>query len=172
MKTYTLVLLSIGASLGASTFAVADEAAPKPPKPRHHLTFEQADVDGNGGLSVFEYASLLGPGTPLAQVRKRFLPIDVSGAFDIEENSIPDGLITKEELRAYRELEEKPKSDLKRFDLADFDGDGLLSPLEFGYLVSPKVKDGKTLRKFNKLDKDDDGFISRREFKKSKSNPA
>jgi len=43
-----------------------------------------------------------------------------------------------------------------------------LSLVEFGYLVSPKVKAGKSTRKFNKLDENDDGYISRAEFKKPK----
>lgn len=187
MKTSTLTLLSIGASLGVCAFAAAAEAAPKPPKPpkKHHLTFSQADVDGNGGLTVFEFATTKGPGTPLVEIRRRFLPIDVAGAFEevidpvtslpavdpvtgdpVLGAPIPDGLISLEEWQAYRALEEKPKSDLGRFKLADFDGDGLLSPEEFGYLVSPKVKFAKIMRKFEKLEADDDGFISPDEFKK------
>lgn len=188
MKTYTLTLLSIGASLGASAFAGPDEAKPKPPKPPHRMSFEEADKDKNGGLDVFEFATTQGPGTPLVEIRKRFLPIDVSGDFEIIVDPvtgepaldpitgepllgdpIPDGLISLDELKAYRALEEKPKSALNRFELADFDGDGQLSPVELGYLVSPKVPNGKTMRKFTKLDDNDDGYISPLEFKKSKS---
>ena len=188
MKNYTLALLSIGASLGASAFAVAADAAPKPPKPpKHHLTFAQADVDASGGLTVFEFATTQGSGTPLVEIRRRFLPIDVAGAFEvvidpmtglpavdsitgdpIPGDPIPDGVVSLDEWNAWRALAEKPKSDLSRFDLADFDGDGQLSPEELSYLVSPKVKFGKTMRKFDKLDDDDNGFISRLEFKKPK----
>lgn len=188
MKNYTLALLTIGASLGASAFAVAADAAPKPPKPpkpKHHLTFAQADVDASGRLTVFEFAATQGPGTPLVEIRRRFLPIDVAGAFKVlidpvtglpavdpvtgdpvHGDPIPDGLVSLDEWNAYRALEEKPKSALGRFDLADFDGDGRLSPVEFGYLTSPKVKAGKSARKFNKCDVNDDGYISRAEFKK------
>ncbi len=189
MKTYTLALLSIGASLGVSAFAAAAEAGSKPPKPpkppKHHLTFAQADADGSGGLTVFEFATTQGPGTPLVEIRRRFLPIDVAGAFEVAldpitglpavdpvtgdpvlGDPIPDGVISLDEWNAYRALAEKPKSDLSRFDLADFDGDGQLSPEEFGYLVSPKVKFAKIMRKFDRLDDDDDGFISALEFKK------
>ena len=149
MKNYTLTLLGIGASLGVSAFAAAADAAPKPPKPpkapKYHLTFALADADSSGGLTVFEFARTLGPGTPLVEVRRRFLAIDVDGAFEevidpvtgdpIVGDPIPDGLVSLEELRAYRALEEKPQSDLGRFDLADFDGDDQLSPEEFGYFV-------------------------------------
>ncbi len=185
MKNYTLALLSIGASFGASSFAVAADAAPKPPKPKHHLTFAQADADASGGLTVFEFATTQGSGTPLVEVRRRFLPIDVAGAFEVVidpvtglpavdpitgepvlGDPIPDGVVSLDEWNAWRALEEKPKSDLGRFDLADFDGDGQLSPFEFGYLVSPKVKAGKSASKFAKLDVDDDGYISRAEFNK------
>jgi len=176
MKAYTLALLSIGASLGVSAIATAD-AGSKPSKPRkHHLTFAQADADTSGSLTVFEFASTRGPGTPLVEIRRRFLPIDVSGAFTsvvdpvtgepVPGDPIPDGLVSLEEWNAYRLLDEKPKSNLSRFNLADFDGDGLLSPVEFGYLVSPKVKLAKIMRKFNRLDADDDGFVSLLEFRK------
>jgi hypothetical protein len=190
MKNYTLALLSIGASLSVSAIASAQAGSkpPKPPKPpKHHLTFAQADVDASGGLTVFEFATTQGSGTPLVEIRRRFLPIDVAGAFEevidpltglpavdpitgdpVLGDPIPDGVVSLDEWNAWRALDEKPKSDLGRFDLADFDGDGLLSPDEFSYLVSPKVKFGKTQRKFDKLDDDDDGFISRLEFKKPK----
>lgn len=186
MKPYTLTLLSIGAFLGVSAFAAAD-IAPKPKepkKPKHHLSFVEADVDGNGGLDVFEFATTKGPGTPLVQIRKRFLLIDVyEMAVDpdtgevlvdpvtgepIQGDAIPDGFVTRAELNAYRALEEKPESTVSRFDLADFDGDGQLTAVELGYLVSPKVKTRNTLRKFNRLDTNDDGFVSRAEFKKPK----
>lgn len=188
MKNYTLTLLSIGASLGVTAFAAAADASPKPPKAlKYHRTFAQADVDGNGGLTVFEFATTRGPGTPLVEIRRRFLPIDVAGAFEVVIDpvtglpavdpvtgdpvlgaAIPDGLVSLDEWNAYRALEEKPKSDLSRFDLADFDGDGKLSPAEFGYLVSPKVKFANVMRKFDKRDNDDNGFISPAEFKKPK----
>ena len=188
MKKYTLALLWIGASLGASSvaFAQADSKPPKPPKaPKHHLTFAQADVDASGGLTVFEFATTQGAGTPLVEIRRRFLPADVAGAFaevldpetglpavdpvtgdPLVGDPIPDGEISLDEWKAWRALEQKPKSDLSRFDLADFDGDGQLSPVEFGYLMSPKAKAGKQARKFNKLDANDDGYLSPLEFKK------
>jgi len=186
MKAYTINLLIIGASLGVGSFASAAESAAKPPKkPKYHLTFEQADVDHSGGLTIFEFATTQGPGTPMVEIRRRFLGIDVSGAFEIiidpltgEQaldpvtgeplfgDPIPDGVVTQDELKAYRALEEKPKSDLSRFELADFDGDGQLSPVEFGYLVSQRVPVKNVLRKFDKLDTNDDGFLSKEEFKK------
>ena len=190
MKNHILTLLSIGASLGVTAFATAQDASkspkpPKPPKPpkTHQLSFAQADLDKNGGLTVFEFATTQGPGTPLVEIRRRFLPIDVAGAFTvvldpitnlpavdpvtglpIQGDPIPDGLVSLAELQAYQALAEKPKSDLSRFDLADFDGDGVLDPVEFGYLVSQKVKVANTLRKFAKLDLDDSGTLTLAEF--------
>ena len=185
MKTYTRTLLTIGASLGVSAIACADSGSKPPKGPKHHLSFAQADADSSGSLTVFEFATTRGPGTPLVEIRRRFLPIDVSGAFEVvidpvtglpavdpvtgepvPGDPIPDGLVSLDEWNAYRALEEKPKSDLGRFDLADFDGDGQLTPVEFSYLFSPKVKAGKATRKFNKLDDNDDGSITREEFKK------
>lgn len=181
MKT-SRSLLSIGVFFGLSGFAAASEGAAN-----HHLSFELADADSSGGLTVFEFATTQGSGTPLVEIRRRFLPIDVSGAFEMVLDpitgepvldpvtgeptpgaSIPDGLISLEEWEAYRALEEKPKSTLGRFDLADFDGDGQLSLVEFGYLVSPKVRLANVMRKFAKLDDDGSTFIDPSEFKKSK----
>jgi len=186
MKNNIKSLLTVAASLSACAFTSAAESAAKPPKtPKYHLTFEQADADHSGGLTIFEFATTQGPGTPMVEIRQRFLGIDVSGAFEIIIDSltgeqaldpvtgellfgdpIPDGVVTLDELKAYRALEEKPKSDLSRFDLADFDGDGQLSPVEFGYLVSQRVPVKNVLRKFDKLDTNDDGFLSKKEFKK------
>ena len=186
MKNYILTVFTIGASLGVTAFATAQDASkpPKPPK-THQLTFDQADLDDNGGLTVFEFATTQGPGTPLVEIRRRFLPIDVAGAFTVvldpvtklpavdpvtglpvQGDPIPDGLVSLAELQAYQALAEKPKSELSRFDLADFDGDGVLDPVEFGYLVSQKVKVANTLRKFARLDLDDSGTLTPAEFKK------
>ena len=40
----------------------------------------------------------------------------------------------------------------------------MLDPVEFGYLVSQKVKVANTLRKFAKLDLDDSGTLTLAEF--------
>ncbi len=192
MKNTKWKKLIISASLGASAFAFAADLSAKPTHPvkptKEHLTFEQADADHNGSLTIFEFAATQGPGTPLVEIRRRFLAIDVSGAFAIVIDpvtglqavdpisgnlvfgaAIPDGLVTQAELSAYLALEEKPKSDLPRFELADFNGDGKLSPVEFGYLVSPRVPFTNVMRKFDKFDVNDDGFLSTVEFKDSSS---
>lgn len=170
MKNKIKILITVAASLGACASTYAAENAPKSPKtPKYHLTFEQADVDHNGGLTVFEFATTQGPGVPMVEIRRRFLGIDVSGALDTLGAPIPNGLITQGELITCEALEEKPKSDLTRFELADFDGDGLLSPVEFGYLVSQRVPVKNILRQFNRLDINDNGFLSKEEFQKPKS---
>lgn len=184
MKTNTLTTLLAGAVLVA--FAGAVEAAPKKAKktklPKHHLAFAKAD-DGDGFLTIFEFAKTQGRGTPLVEVRRRFLPIDTSGAFEVVLDPltglpavdevtgetivgapIADGFVSLAEWDAYVAAKKKKKSKLSRFELADFDGDGQLDPVELSYLVSPKVKFANTLRKFDKLDTDDDGFISEDEF--------
>ncbi len=177
MKTYTLALLTIATSLGVTALA---SAAPKGPKlPKYDRTFGQADADADGKLSVYEFARTQGPGTPMVQVRKRFLAIDTSGAFEViidpvtlvetQGDPIPDGFVTKEEIAAYRALETKPTSTLTKFQLADFDGDGVLTLTEFGYLVSPKVPLKNISRQFLRLDKSDDGLLSNTEFKKFKT---
>jgi hypothetical protein len=180
MTTYTLALLTLAVSLGTSVLVTAAPKGPKKPKlPEYDRSFEQADVNLDNALDVFEYARTQGPGTPMVQVRKRFLAIDVSGAFvftidpdtliQTQGDPIPDGLLTKEEIQAYHALETKPVSTLTQFELADFDGDGLLTLTEFRYLVSPQVPLKNISRQFLKLDKSDDDLLTQAEFKKAKT---
>lgn len=187
MKFKTLTTLIPTAAL-LIAFAGTVQAAPKAPKekapklPKHQLAFTQAD-DGDGFLTVFEFATTQGRGTPLVEVRRRFLPIDTSGAFEVVLDpitgepavdpitgepvvgaSIPDGLVTLAEWDAYVLGKKKNKSKLSRFELADFDGDSQLDAIEFGYLVSPMVKMENTIRKFEEVDSSDDGFITEDEL--------
>lgn len=161
----------------------AEKKEKKPKLPKHHLAFAQAD-NGDGFLTVFEFAKTQGRGTPLVEIRRRFLPIDTSGAFEVVIDpetgapavdpitgepivgaSIPDGLVSLAEWDAYIAAKKNEKSDLSRFELADFDGDGQLDPIEFGYLVSPMVKMENIIRNFEESDTNDDGFITQDEFK-------
>jgi hypothetical protein len=64
------------------------------------------------------------------------------------------------------------KSKLSKFELADFDGDGFLDPIEFGYLVSPRVKFANVLRNFDNRDIDGNGFLSEEEFDSNRSTDA
>ncbi|MEX1114418.1 MAG: hypothetical protein WEB53_04165 [Akkermansiaceae bacterium] len=115
----------------------------------------------------------------MVEVRKRFLAIDVSGDFDVvidpetqietQGDPIPVGFVTQEEIKAYRALETKPKSTLTKFELADFDGDGVLDPIEFRHLVSPKVPIKNTDRQFKRLDLDKSLLLTKSEFRKIKA---
>lgn len=195
MKTKSRILSTSGLSLAFAILALPAVVNAKPDKPdkpdkpgkvkKHHLSFDKADADASGDLGIFEYATTLGPGVPLVEVRNRFLVIDTSGAFEpvldpvtgepvldpvtgepLQGDPIPDGFVTKEEIAAYRALEEKPKSGLSRFELADFDGDGVLTPIEFSYLFSQKTPAKNTNRQFNRRDADDDGVLTLKEYKK------
>lgn len=180
----------ISVFIAALVFSGAVEAAPKAKKskqPKHQIAFSQAD-NGDGFLTVFEFAKTQGPGTPLVEVRSRFLPIDTSGSFEVVidpttglpaldpvtgqpvlGNPLPDGLVSLAEWETYIAGKKKLKSKLSRFDLADFDGDGQLDPVEFGYLVSPMVKMENVITQFETADISDDGFISETEFNSSYS---
>ncbi len=193
MKTNnTLSVLGIcavvGLTLGAAT-AKNTKKTPPPKVSKTQLAFTKADANADGSLSIFEFAKTQGPGTPMVEVRSRFLAIDVSGAFEVVIDpvtgveavdpvtglpvvgaAIPDGLVTLAEWEAYLALEDKPKSTLTRFELADFDGDGQLTPVEFGYLVSPRVPYRNIIRGFDKLDTIiDDGLLSPEECTKTRS---
>jgi hypothetical protein len=186
-----LSILSISAVLGLTLGAATAKTTKNPPKvkgSKTQLAFAKADADADGSLSVFEFAKTQGPGTPMVEVRSRFLAIDVSGAFEevidpatglpavdpvtglpVVGAAIPDGWVTLAEWEAYLALEDKPKSTLSRFELADFDGDGQLTPIEFGYLVSPRVPWRNTIRLFDKLDTIiDDDMLSPEECTKTR----
>lgn len=190
-KSRKLSTSCLSVALAVLALPAVAHAKPKTDKPekvkKHHLSFDKADADASGDLGLFEFASTLGPGVPLVEVRNRFLVIDVSGDFEpvldpvtgepvldpvsgepLQGDPIPDGFVTKEEIAAYRALEEKPKSGLSRFELADFDGDGVLTPIEFGYLVSQKVPFKNVNRQFNRKDTNDDGELTLKEFRKKK----
>lgn len=56
--------------------------------------------------------------------------------------------------------------------MADFDGDGVLTPVEFGYLTSSEVPVRNAGRKSDGLDSDGDGVLTLNELKKPETDPA
>lgn len=189
MNTNTLALSIASVSLALASLATTAEAKPEKPK-KHNLSFAEADADASGGLDIFEFATTKGPGVPMVEVRRRFLAIDVSGGFEVVldpitgepavdpitgepvvGDPIPDGFVTLEEIAAYRDGD-KTKPELGRFELADFDGDGVLTLVEFGYLTSPKVPLKNVSRQFKRLDADESGLLTKDEFRKPEVDPA
>ncbi len=182
-KTLTPLIPCVATFIAFSGLVqAAPRSAGAPKVPKHQLAFAKAD-DGDGFLTIFEFAKTQGRGTPLVEVRRRFLPIDTSGAFEVVVDPvtgepavdpvtgepilgapIPDGLISLAEWDAYIAGKKKLKSKLSRFELADFDGDGQLDPIEFGYLVSPMVKPSNIIRQFELFDTSDDGYLSEDEL--------
>jgi hypothetical protein len=159
MKNSNCVSLGLSALLAlCSTSAGAGEDSP-PLAPLRYLTFEQADVDQNGGLNLFEFAATQEPGMSMVATRRRFLLIKSTSAS-------ADGLITKQDLKNYRNLEEKPISKLTGFELADLNGDDKLSPVELSYMFSSRVPFRDVIVRLKRLDLNEDGFVSLREFNK------
>ena len=118
--------------------------------------FREADIDGNGALSLAE------AGKALPWLAKHFAAIDVNR----------DGQVSPEEIRAYRRAARKtsapghnartglPGTKFEEyFSRADTDGDGALSRAEAGQGM-PRVAG-----KFERIDRDGDGRLSLDELK-------
>lgn len=117
--------------------------------------FNAADLDADGFLTYDEFIPLIPGKRPLIQVRKAFLKADT----DL------DLLVSLDEWLAFKDdtLPDEPMK-VRKFDLADLDGDGVLTLDEFT-TTFPRKTPAKTIaRKFNKEDENDDGFISRDEW--------
>lgn len=143
---------------------------PRPPK--FEVVFAKADADADGALTFAEFTSLQSRGMPLAEVRARFLAVDVSGAGEGQEQT-PDGLISSDEWTAFHTAKKKPlPPKLTKFQLADFDNDGELTVEEFGYLVSPKVPVEKVQRAFEQKDANDDDVLTADELAPPGRRPA
>lgn len=129
--------------------------------------FNNADLDDDGFLTYEEFVPFVPGKKPLIEVRKRFLKADADD----------DLLVSLEEWLAFKDdtLPDEPFK-VRKFDLADLDGDGLLTIDEFATTFPRKTPPKTIQRKFNQQDEDDDGFINRDEWNpgdgKKPSDPA
>ncbi len=122
------------------------------------LKFRILDTDDDGQLSFDEFKASRSGKEPLAKVRKRFLKADTG----------KDDQVGLEEWITYKNDGLPDDSGvLRKFDLADLDGNGELTLEEFSTLFSPKKPLSKVKRKFDKEDANDDGVLTRGEWDQS-----
>ena len=120
------------------------------------LKFDAADTDVSGFLSLAEFAPTQPDNKPFIMTRAAFLGADHDD----------DGLISPGEWLEHREngFHGSHGVSLGKFDLADLDGSGGLTPDEFAGTYPPKVKAAVVLKKFASLDDSDDGLLTRDEW--------
>lgn len=119
------------------------------------LKFRILDTDDDGQLSFGEFKASRKSKEPLAKLRKRFLNADTG----------KDGQVNLEEWITYKNDGLPDETGvLRKFDLADLDGNGELTFEEFSTLFSPKKPQTKIKRKFDKEDENEDGVLSRVEW--------
>jgi Ca2+-binding EF-hand superfamily protein len=126
--------------------------------------FNAADGDASGFLTLDEFATTLAGKKPLIEIRARFLKADADD----------DDLVSAAEWSAYKNdaLPDDSNGRPRKFDLADLDGSGDLTPDEFAGTFSQGTKPDKVMKKFDKADRNDDGVLTRDEWdpgKKGKS---
>ena len=118
--------------------------------------FKAADADEDGFLTYEEFTTIFRGKKPAIQVRKRFLRADADG----------DDLVSLDEWLAFKN-DDGPDDDdkpLRKFDLADLDGNDELTLEEFA-TVFPAKKPARVIRrKFQREDENDDEVLTRDEW--------
>lgn len=126
--------------------------------------FAAADADADGFLTLGEFATTLAGKKPLIEIRARFLKADTDD----------DDRVSAAEWATYKNdnLPDDSNGRPRKFDLADLDGSGDLTPDEFAGAFPQGTKPAKVMKKFGKYDRNDDGLLTRDEWnpgKKGKS---
>lgn len=122
--------------------------------------FNAADANRDGSLTLDEFATTLAGKKPLIEIRARFLKAD----------SDDNDLVSLDEWTAYKndKLPDDSAGRPRKFDLADLDADGSLTPDEFAGVYPSKTKVGVVQKKFDKYDRDDSGTLTRDEWNPGK----
>ena len=128
----------------------------RPDRPDHRPLLRRADTDDDGLISEAEFVA-----DHVGDVEERFMHRDTNGDGTLDrdeagERERPGMDINIEELRAcIASYGEDPDDDRNRFDIADTDGDGLLTLLEFSTYLQERA-----YVLFARLDANVDGYIS------------
>lgn len=155
MKTLFLV-----AALAAGTVAATAEAREGNRGPRMELpTFEQLDLNGDGGLTIPEVQAAM-----QAQAAARFAQADTNG----------DGGLSADEMSAQADAdlaERAANRAARRIEAADSNGDGLLQADEMTAQRGERhARRGPTLeRMFERVDADDSGTVSAQEYQDARA---
>ena len=165
----TVAACVTSAALVANVFAGPKERA-KPIdlselKATEEKRFAAADADGDGLVTEEEFANV-DPQRIFAGVR----PPDTRNRDGRRRGAGAEGRGGDREAMRERMAERRAKAEARRqeartrdFATADADGDGQLSPDEYGDMPA-KVKAARQTEMFNRLDADGDGVLTPREF--------
>jgi Ca2+-binding EF-hand superfamily protein len=123
---------------------------------RETLVFNNADSDGDGGLTLDEFAATQTGRKPFIRTRAAFIASD----HDL------DGHLSLAEWLLFRGKKSRHNHGAapSTFALADMDGGDSLTPDEFAHVFPPNAKPEAVLKKFNQLDRNDDGLLTRNEW--------
>jgi hypothetical protein len=164
MKSVIAILLA-----ALSSPAMAGLFEPRPTSPRRVVFsqyFYQYDTNGDNLLSFAEFQGSVGASDVPVVTEYRFLVMGTSIQFGAEaEGSLPKAIFLHHYIRFAGGLKVPRPARYFRFDLADDNRDGFLSPAEYAQTRNAAAATNGSLGKsFKKLDKDGDNQISMSEF--------